>query len=141
MAAFRFFRLALAPILAAAPVAAQQGSGPIIVSSSACESIAHVNDASGVAYAPGVDVEGNAVAPADLAGGDTALNQAVASAPIKITVDLQKRFGIPANAKLFQGESQIGYVTIQDGKAYLDGQPLNTAEQGLLVAACAERKH
>ncbi len=141
MAAFRFFRLALAPILAAAPVAAQQGSGPIIVSSAACESIAHVNDASGVAYAPGVDVEGNAVAPADLAGGGTALNQAVASAPIKITVDLRKRFGIPANASLFQGRSQIGYVTIENGKAYLDGQPLNTAEQGLLVAACAERKH
>src|SRR6266849_10807969 len=130
MAAFRFFRLALAPILAAAPVAAQQGSGPIIVSSAACESIAHVNDTPGVAYVPGVDVEGNAVAPADLAGGDTPLNQAVASAPIKITVDLRKRFGIPANASLFQGRSQIGYLTIENGKAYLDGQPLHTAAQG-----------
>jgi hypothetical protein len=141
MAAFRFFRLALAPILAAAPVAAQQGSGAIIVSSSACESIAHVNDAPGVAYVAGVDAAGDAVPPADLPTGDTALNQAVASAPVKITVDLRKRFGIPANARLFQGRSQIGYVTIEDGKAYLDGQPLNTAEQGLLVAACAERKH
>jgi hypothetical protein len=140
MAASRFFHLALAPILAATPVAAQQVNGPITVSSSVCNSIAHVNDAPGVAYTPGVDAEGNAVAPADLAGGNTPLNQAVASAPIKITVDLQKRFGIPANAKLFQGESQIGYVTIQDGKAYLDGQPLNTAEQGLLAAACTERK-
>src|SRR6266404_7489007 len=141
MAASRYFHLTLAPILAAAPVAAQQLNGPITVSSSVCNSIAHVNDAPGVAYTPGVDVEGNAVAPADLAGGDTALNQAVASAPIKITVDLRKRFGIPANASLFQGRSQIGYVTIENGKAYLDGQPLNTAEQGLLVAACAERKH
>ena len=141
MAAFRFFRLALVPMLAAAPVAAQQGNGAIIVSSSACESIAHVNDAPGVAYVAGADVEGNAVPPADLPTGDTALNQAVAGAPIKITVDLRKRFGIPANASLFQGRSQIGYVTIEDGKAYLDGQPLNTAEQRLLVAACAERKH
>jgi hypothetical protein len=140
MAASRFFGLALAPILAAAPVAAQQGNSPITVSLSACDSIAHVNDAPGVAYAPGVDAAGNAVAPADLPEGDTALNQAVASAPIKITVDLRKRFGIPANARLFQGRSQIGYVTVEDGKAYLDGQPLNTAEQGLLVAACAERK-
>jgi hypothetical protein len=141
MAAFRLFRLALVPILAAAPVAAQQGNGPIVVSSSACESIAHVNDAPGVAYVAGVDAAGNAVLPADLPTGDTALNQAVASAPIKITVDLRKRFGIPANASLFQGRSQIGYVTIEDGKAYLDGQPLSTAEQRLLVAACAERKH
>jgi len=140
MAAFRFFRLALAPILAAAPVGAQQGNGPIVVSSSACESIAHVNDAPGVAYVAGVDAAGNAVPPADLPTGDTALNQAVASAPIKITVDLQKRFGIPANSALFQGEAQIGYVTVQDGKAYLDGQPLNVAEQGLLATACKERK-
>ena len=141
MAASRLFRLALAPILAATPVAAQQVNCPITVSSSVCNSLAHVNDAPGVVYTAGVDAEGNAVAPADLAGGNTALNQAVASAPIKITVDLRKRFGIPANARLFQGESQIGYVTIQDGKAYLDGQPLNSTEQGLLAAACAERKH
>jgi hypothetical protein len=140
MGAFRFFGLAMVPIIVAAPAIAQQANGPITVSSSVCSSIAHVNDAPGVAYTPGVDAAGDAVAPADLPGRNTALNQAVASTPIKITVDLQKRLGIPANAKLFQGEAQIGYVTIQDGKAYLDGQPLNTADQGLLVAACTERK-
>src|SRR5258708_13235362 len=117
MAASRFFWLALAPILAAAPVAAQQANGPITVSSSVCNSIAHVNDAPGIAYAPGVDAEGNAVAPADLPGGNTALNQAVASAPIKITVDLQKRFGIPAHARLFPGEPQIAYPTTHPRKS------------------------
>lgn len=137
---FRFLGLAVAPLIAVAPAAAQQAARPITVSSSACDAVAHLNDAPGVAYTPGVDVDGNAVAPADLPGGNSALDQALASAPIKITVDLQKRFGIPANANLFQGESQIGYVTIQDGKAYLDGQPLNTAEQGLLATACKERK-
>ena len=129
--------LAVLSLTAIVPAAAQQ---TITVSSSACAAVAHVNDAPGVAYVPGVDADGTAVAPADLPGGNGALNQALASAPVKITVDLQKRFGIPANANLFQGESQIGYVTIQDGKAYLDGQPLNTAEQGLLAAACSERK-
>ena len=138
MARYRFLVLALAPILPILPAAAQQG--PIVVSSSNCDAIAHVNDAPGVAYTPGVDVDGNAVAPADLPGSSTALNQALSSAPIKITVDLQKRFGIPANSALFQGEAQIGYVTVQDGKAYLDGQPLNVAEQGLLATACKERK-
>jgi hypothetical protein len=137
MLRLRFLGLALASLTAIAPAAAQQ---TITVSSSACEAIAHANDAPGVAYTPGVDVEGNAVAPADLPGGSTALNQALTKAPVKITVDLQKRFGIPANANLFQGESQIGYVTVQDGKAYLDGQPLNVAEQGLLDAACREHR-
>jgi hypothetical protein len=138
MARYRFLALALVVIILALPAAAQQG--PIVVSSSNCEAIAHLNDAPGVAYMPGVDVDSNAVAPADLPGSSTALNQALASAPIKITVDLQKRFGIPANSTLFQGEAQIGYVTVQDGKAYLDGQPLNVAEQGLLATACKERK-
>jgi hypothetical protein len=138
MARYHFLVLALAPILPILPTAAQQG--PIVVSSSNCDAIAHVNDAPGVAYTPGVDVDGNAVAPADLPGSSTALNQALASAPIKITVDLQKRFGIPANSALFQGEAQIGYVTVQDGKAYLDGQPLNVAEQGLLATACRDGK-
>jgi hypothetical protein len=137
MARYRFSLAALAPLLAL-PAAAQQG--PIVVSSSNCEAIAHVNDAPGVAYTPGVDVDGNAVAPADLLGSSTALNQALASMPIKITADLQRRFGIPANSRLFRGEAQIGYVTVQDGKAYLDGQPLNVAEQGLLATACKERK-
>jgi hypothetical protein len=138
MTRYRFHALALALVLLALPAAAQQG--PIVVSSSNCAAIAHVNDAPGVAYTPGADVDGNAVAPADLPGSSTALSQALASAPIKITVDLQRRFGIPANSRLFQGEAQIGYVTVQDGKAYLDGQPLNVAEQGLLATACKERK-
>jgi hypothetical protein len=140
MARYRFLGVALAPLLAVMPAAAQQGNRPIAVAPGVCDTIAHVNDAPGIAYTPGVDVDGNAVAPADMAGGSTALNQAIASAPIKITVDLQKRFGIPANSKLFQGEAQIGYVTVQDGKAYLDGQPLNVAEQGLLATACGGRK-
>jgi len=138
MARYHFLALALAPILPILPAAAQQG--PIVVSSSNCEAIAHVNDAPGVAYTPGVDVDGNAVAPADLPGSNTALNQALANPPIKITADLQRRFGIPANSALFQGEAQIGYVTVQDGKAYLDGQPLNVDEQGLLATACKDRK-
>jgi hypothetical protein len=141
MARYRlFFVAALAPLLAAMPAAAQQDDRPIAVAPSVCDAIAHVNDAAGVAYAPGVDVDGSAVAPADLPGGDAALGQALASAPIGIAVDLRRHFGIPAGAKLFHGEAQIGYVAIRGGQAYLDGQGLNTAEEGLLEAACREGK-
>jgi hypothetical protein len=138
MARYRLAAAALAPLLAVMSAAAQQGNRPIMVAPSVCDTIAHVNDAPGVAYAPGVDVDGREVAPADLAGGNAALNQALTSAPIKITVDLQQRFAIPANAKLFQGEAEIGYVTLRDGEAYLDGHKLSAAEAGLLAAACGE---
>src|SRR6202035_5248786 len=108
MARYRFLPAALAPLLMALPASAQQG--PIVDSSSNCEAIAHVNDAPGIAYTPGIDVDGNAVAPA--------ATRPLPTPPIKITADLQRRFGIPANSRLFQGEAQIGYVTVQDGKAY-----------------------
>src|SRR5260221_11450275 len=134
----RLFAAALAPLLAALPAAAQQGNRPITVAPAVCDTIVHVSDAPGVAYALGVDVDGVAVAPADLAGGGTPLNQAVASAPIELTVELRKRFGIPANARLFRGKSQIGYVTIEDGKAYLDGPELDIAEPGRVAATCRD---
>jgi hypothetical protein len=132
-------RLAPFAVIVLVPAAAAQPSAETInVSASACAAVAHENDAPGVAYAPGVDAEGNPVAPADLpGGGNPALNDKLASAPVKITVDLQKRFGIPANANLFHGRSEIGYVTVKDGKAYLDGVPLSGTEEALLGAACA----
>src|SRR5215470_4372795 len=103
--------VALLLALAALPAAAE-GSQTITVSSQACAAIAHQNDAPGVAYQPGVDVKGKAVAPADLPGsGNAALNDKLAGTPIKITVDLQRRFGIPADANLFRGRAEVGYVT------------------------------
>ncbi len=131
---------ALLLALAALPTAAEAGGQTITVSSQACAAVAHQNDAPGVAYQPGVDVKGKAVAPADLPGSDNAtLNDRLANNPVKITVDLQRRFGIPADANLFQGRSQVGYVTVKDGKAYLDGIPLDSTEQGLLSAACRDQ--
>jgi len=133
--------MVLSLLLAAATASAQPGEAAISVSGDACAAVAHLNDAPGVAYQPGVDVHGKAVAPADLPGSrNEALNEQLSGFPIKITVDLQKRFGIPKDAKLFQGESKIGYVDVRDGKAYLNGQPLSTPEQGLLAAACKEQR-
>ncbi|HZS82149.1 MAG TPA: hypothetical protein VFA50_04715 [Stellaceae bacterium] len=113
-------------------------SAPITVAPDACAAIAHLGDAPGVAYTPGVDVHGKPVAPADLPAGNEALNRHLADAPVKITVDLQRRFGIPADASLFHGRSEIGYVTVQGGKAYLDGVPLSGTEEALLGAACRD---
>jgi len=120
-----------------APVA---GAQTITVSSQACAAVAHRNDAPGVAYQPGVDVKGKAVAPADLPGsGNATLTDKLAGSPVKITVDLQRRFGIPADANLFHGKAEVGYVTVRDGKAYLDGVPLDSSEEGLLSAACRDQ--
>src|SRR5436305_13655668 len=78
-----------APSSAPPPGGASVSSdGRVVVSSKACaEVVAHVPDA-GFAYIPGVDVNGNAVAPADLP--DTTSPIAPENFPIFLTLDLKK---------------------------------------------------
>jgi hypothetical protein len=113
--------------------------GRIAISSDLCPGL--TGAASGVPsadYTPGVDVNGNPVAPADLPSSAPPLK--LDNFPIKISVNLQKRFGIPANSALFQGKAMIGLVTIRDGRAYFNGQPISQSEQDMMVAACKEAK-
>ena len=96
----------------------------------------HVPDP-GVAYQPGVDVNGRPVTPADL-GGTPAL-AIPETVTIEIEVDLQDRFGIPADANLFKGDAQIGTVEVdRDGRARLNGQLLQDEAQYELTRRCQE---
>jgi hypothetical protein len=110
-----------------------------------CAAVAELDDhprnVPGAAYTPGVDARGNAVAPADLPGGGNAeLAKSLAERPVKITSALLGKYGIPANALPFGGRVELGYVTVQDGKAYLDGQLLSPSETALLGDACRQRR-
>src|SRR5690242_18946998 len=127
-ATFALPALALA-FLNALPAAAQE-SVPIIISANTCAAVTAPSDAPDVAYQPGVDVEGRSVSPADLPGSEESatLARKLAASPVEITVDLRRRFGIPANAALFHGKCEIGYVMVKDCKAYLDGIPLGDSE-------------
>src|SRR5690349_10976583 len=91
--------------------ASVSADGRVVVSSKACaEVVAHVPDA-GVAYTPGVDVNGNAVAPADLP--DTTPPIVGEDFPIFLTLDLKKKFHVPDTAKLFKFEAVVGLIAIQ----------------------------
>lgn len=130
--------LALILLLAAPGIG--WASETITVSSGACAAVAALTDAPGVAYQPGVDANGERVAPADLPGTtNDALARKLAATPVEITINLRRRFGIPANAALFRGRAEVGDVTVKDGRAYLDDVPLSPAEQSLLLAACDGR--
>ena len=108
--------------------------GRVVVSSKACaEVVAHVPDA-GVAYTPGVDVNGNAVAPADLP--DTTSPITVDNFPIFLTLDLKKKFQVPESAKLFKLQAVVGLITIQGNQIFFNGQPIAPGEASLLAAAC-----
>lgn len=90
-----------------------------------------------VAYRPGVDVHGDAVAPADLYGGYAI--DVPRTVIIPIEVDLFDRFGRPADRR-YEGEVAVGLVEIdlEDGYATFNGQPISAPAQAELAARCRE---
>lgn len=108
--------------------------GRIVVSSKACtQVVAHVPDA-GVAFTPGIDVNGNPVSPADLP--DSASPIAADNFPIFLTLDLKKRFQVPDAARLFKLQAVIGLIAVQGNQVFFNGQPIAPGEARLLAAAC-----
>jgi hypothetical protein len=111
--------------------------GRVVVSAKACrEVVAHVPDA-GIAYTPGVDVNGNPVAPADLP--DSASPIAADNFPIFLTLDLKKKFRIPDAARLFKLQEVVGLIAVQGNQVFFNGQPIAPGEASLLAAACRAR--
>lgn len=121
----------VAPDLAAA-------ESVVIISTKDCARLVAHQAAADVTYTPGIDVQGRAVAPADLPGSvSLAVPDEIA---IDITVEIQKRFGIPNNAALFKPEARIGTVVVRaDGGATFNGQPLTSPEQQALTALCQKQ--
>ncbi len=87
-----------------------------------------------VAYQPGVDVRGRAVAPADIGGG--AQLNLPAEILIPIEVDLAARYGLPRQSGAYEGKAQVGTVAVRDGIALFNGQPMNEFDQHLIAEAC-----
>ena len=117
-------------------------NGGLVMSSQICATLpgaAPNTVSSGVPsadYQAEVDVNGNAVAPADLPS--TPSIPSVDNFPIEIDQRLAHRFNLPlgANAK-----AVIGYVTVRDNQAYFNGQPLNADQTSALAEACRGAKH
>lgn len=93
--------------------------------------VAHV-PASDVAYAPGVDVNGNAVASADLNAQPQVVMPDVISIPV--TVDLATNLGI---ATPFLARPTVGEVQVtSDGRVTFNGQPVGGDAQQELAKRC-----
>jgi len=88
--------------------------------------------AADVNYRPGVDVNGNAVAPADLNAQPQIRMPDVISIPV--TIDLATNLGIdtPFLARPTVGEVQI----TRDGRVSFNGQPIGDATQQELAQRC-----
>jgi hypothetical protein len=119
----------LLALLLAAPAGAQS----IVVTYDDCvELTKHIADAD-VKYRPDADPD---VVPADM-GGRRRI-QLPKEFVIPITVELEKRFGIPNNNQ-YKAEAFIGAVEWKDGRAWFNGQPLGSDEQRVIGYLCRDR--
>ncbi len=131
-----FVLLALAAL---APATARAET--ITVTAETCAALAEYLPAPDVAYRPGVDVNGNPVAPADLGG--TPQIEVPQDFTIAITVEIARVLGIPAfpdparpQDDTYKPEANIGIVTYKDGRFAFNGQPLQSDAEAALARLC-----
>lgn len=107
----------------------------IMVQGDVCSGAVQHRPDAGVAYQPGVDAYGRKVAPADLSGGSAIrIPDTIA---IDITVELQKRYGLPSDSRLFKPEARIGTLEVdRDGAMRFNGEPVSRDEALAVQAAC-----
>ncbi len=140
-------RLFLSAFLAAAVASGPAGAALITVTPDECAAITAHEPADDVAYGPGVDVDGNAVAPADLnASGriDYDADDIVISIgnPLVATAGVvgdQAAF-VAAGGRIdtFGADSSVGSITLRDGEVYFNGRRVTDNEARAIAVACAE---
>ena len=109
--------------------------GVIEISGEDCRHLLVHADQTGAAYRPGVDVRGEAVAPADLdPGGALPLPETF---KILVTVDVMERLGLGARQG-FEAEALIGVVEVQGTEVTLNGRPLTRDAARGLAELCRE---
>ena len=132
-AAFAFVALSALPLTART----------ITVSSSACQALTAHTPSDDVAYKPGVDVSGGAVAPADLnASGQLDLG-ADHEYWLPIELPLANVLSIATTDSLNvvrDSKIGVGSVTVKDGRAFFNGEPLGDAQSNAIAAECEKQR-
>jgi hypothetical protein len=101
-----------------------------------CQDLVPYQPSDDVAYKPGVDVNGNDVAPADLDTGVQPL-KLPEETQILITVDQAQKLGLTNNLP-YKPEAFIGSVTVnKKGDVYFNGQRISQPQLQIL---CQEEK-
>lgn len=104
----------------------------VVITRADCDRlVSHVASAD-VSYTPGVDVNGNAVARADLnPQPQISVPETIA---IPVTIDLATNLGIPTS---FLARPTVGEVQVSnDGRVSFNGQPVSGAAEHELAKRC-----
>jgi hypothetical protein len=89
-----------------------------------------------VAFRPGVDAYGNAVAPADLPGSRRVRLPKVIR--IRLQVDLNTYLGIAPQPGV-EADAQLGQITVRGSRVYFNGQPLDEPHHSFVVGQCRRK--
>jgi hypothetical protein len=141
-----------AMVVGAMGIAGAAHAETVTVSAADCRRLVNHRPSDDVAYKPGMDVHGRAVAPADLGGGYPAMG-VVDEIDIPISVDLADRLGRararsvgigkPTTAARplppYEGHVPVGTVTIKGNDVLWDGEPLLPKDEAVLATACRAR--
>ena len=130
----RLWALASLVFLTSPPALAQS---PQLDPSFCQQLVRHVPDAD-VAYRAGVDVHGRAVVPADLESEQPfALPETIS---IPLTAQLAQFLAIDMSSFPFNSlkgsDINLGTLTVQKDKVFLDGKPLTSPQQENLAVLC-----
>jgi hypothetical protein len=119
--------------VAALPAAAQTRT--VTVTRESCAVLTPHVAAADVEHRPERDVvNGKPVVPADLPG--TSQPKIAEDYTIAITVEIERRFGIPVIPNEYKPEANIGTVALRDGRVYFNDQPLQDDAAAALAELC-----
>lgn len=118
-------------------IAWAQADALVRVTAEDCRRLVAHEPSADVTYKPGVDARGKPVAPADLGGG-TQLNLGT-DLSIPVTIDLAKRYGAGALPLGTEAKVSPGTVTVKNGKAFFNGQPMTDYDQHVIAEACRKK--
>ena len=131
------FSVCLLALMLGTTALGQPAKADVAISREDCQYLVRHHPAPDVAYQPGVDVHGNAVAPADLNGG--AQIKLPETIYIPIEVDIGQRYHIPANSPLWKATAEIGTVAVTGDQVTFNGQPLTPDDNAALEALCRDK--
>lgn len=124
--------LPVAAVVAVAVWAHAACAQTVVVDSAACRTLTTHTPAPDVAFRPGIDATGRAVAPADLGSGPSPVAR---SFVFDLNADLRRY--LPAGSALFQPQMNVGRVSVgADGSVLFNGQRLSDPDSAALAAAC-----
>lgn len=109
----------------------------ITVNATDCQRLVQHRPAADVAYTPGVDANGNAVAPADLPGSVTI--ETPTEVTFDVSYDLLSNYGIETDTALApRGEAVVGTVKydLLSGVLTFNGERLDDGEAAALADLC-----